>query len=141
MLTKQNFIDACVDACNGGTFVTEKHDSTKLATTFGKKRSVNCMGNEEMASYLQAGDFKVFCYKDDDPKHSPEFYCLKPNDNAVVPGSGVPAYSTVPTTQCDVFAVPSGYEKGWHCYAYNESSVKHRESRSNDGLTFDYELM
>lgn len=139
MLNKQDFIDACTNACNNGTFVTPKHDSSNLSTLYSKPRSVNCMDNSGLASYLQSGNFRVYCYADHDPKHTPELYVIKPNDPTVVPGSGVPAMSSSPTTQCDLFSVPSGVVQGWHGYAYNSSKLSTREA--NGGLTFLGEVL
>lgn len=126
MLNKSDFIDACATACDSGTFVTAKHDATNLTTLYSQPRSINCMGNTEMAAYLRKGDFKVHCYSDSDPKHTPELYIITPNDSSIVPGSGVGAMSSTPSTQCDVFSVPSGVVQGWHGYAYDSTKVTNR---------------
>jgi hypothetical protein len=126
--SKQEFIDYCVDACQNDAFVNSKHHPSGLPMPHKDARSVNLWGNAEMEKYLLAGDFRVHAYADSEANHSPEFYVLTPNDPAVVPGSGVPRFSTTPTTQCDVFAVPSGYIQGWHCYAYDSVKVKTREN-------------
>ena len=128
MISKTEFIDACAAACDNGTFVTFKHDTSSLSTQFNKPRSVNCMDNSAMANYLRTGDFNVHCYADSDPAHTPELYVISPNDSSIVPGSGVTAMSTTPTTQCDVFSVPSGYQQGWHGFAYDSAKVSSRES-------------
>ncbi len=133
MLSKKRFVDACVDACNKSTFVTPKHDATNLSSPYNRARSVNCMDNPQMAAYLQNGAFKVHCYADINSNHSPEFYIVTPNDPSVVPGSGIPAMSTTPTTQCDVLAVPSGVVQGWHGYAHESSKVSARVA--NGGLS------
>ena len=136
---KQEFIDYCVAACQNRTFVIAKHDPSRISTSYSCDRSVNCMGEDEMEQYLQAGRFRVCVYSDSDPNHSPEFYTVLPDDQQVVPGSGVPAYSTTPTTQCDIFAVPTGYRKGWHCYAYESSGVAARVAEGK--LTLLAELL
>ena len=137
MITKQELINVCVEACNSGIFVTPKHDLSSLGVRTDR-RSVNLMGNSEMANYLSIGDFRAFCYSDSEAGHSPDFFYLQPNDPTIVPGSGVSPYASEPTTQCDIFAVPSGYQQGFHCYAYKQSSL---QQRVTDGkLTFSYEL-
>lgn len=139
MLGRQQFIDACTNACNSGTFVTPKHDVSNLSTLYPQPRSVNLLDNSGMASYLQSGNFKIYCYADHDPRHTPELYVIKPLDPTVVPGSGVPAMSSCPTTQCYVFSVPSGVVQGWHGYAYNTSKLSARET--SGGLTLLGEVL
>ena len=138
MLSKDEFIDVCCDACDNGTFVTDKHKASHLSRLYSQPRSVNCMDNPETASYLRAGNFQVHCYSDTNANHSPELYLLTPSDPSIVPGSGVPQLSNTPTTQCDVFSVPSGVVQGWHGFAYNSPKVTTREA--NAELTLRGEL-
>lgn len=134
MLNRTEFVNVCIGACENGTFVSAKHDLASLGTPFTKPRSINLMGNVDMADYLRSGDFKVRCYSDSESSHSPELYVIAPNDPSIVPGSGVPRLSPAPTTPCDLFAVPSGAVQGWHCYAYKQTSVDNRVSQGKLSL-------
>jgi hypothetical protein len=78
MLNKSEFINHCIDACNSGTFVTFKHDSASISVPHKKERTVNCMDNSEMASFLQTGSVKVHGYTGSDPKHTPDLYVITP---------------------------------------------------------------
>jgi len=137
--SKETFVNCLVDCCQKGTFATSKHDPSRLSVPWKDQRSITQWDNTEMEKYLCAREFRVLVYKDINPKHTPELYVIIPKDPSVVTGSGVPALSTTPTTQCDIFAVPSGTHQGWHAFA--DQLVELKKKESSGSLTLLKELM
>jgi hypothetical protein len=122
-LTKKEFVQSCIYACQENSFVNTKHSASGLGTPHDRYRSVVCMDNSAMQLYLNSGSFRVEAYENFNPKHSPDLYLMQPDDPAVVPGSGVPKFSAIPTSRCDAFAVCSGIEQGWHVYACSSQEI------------------
>src|SRR5689334_8697834 len=102
-LTRNDYLGYLMDAAARGTLLTDKHNPDNLTNTHDKYRSITGMPPDELASYIAAGDFDMRAYENHDPRHPPYFLELIPTNPAVVPGSGIPAFSTTPTHACDRF--------------------------------------
>lgn len=138
-MTRQDFVDCCIDALNQGTLLTPKHDPASVGTPFPGYRTVSTMDTHALLGFFQGGDYGVFGYTNSNPQHTLYYIEIIPNDPAVVPGSGVPPMSGTPTTSCDRFVAVSGVKQGWHLFAEDSQNIQTKESQG--GLLAKYELL
>jgi hypothetical protein len=130
---KNIFVQELIVLAKDGKLITPKHDVRNILSPQSTFRTIICMSNDNFATFLQNGDYQIREYINYDPSHTPPYFEITPNDPAIVPGSGIPHHSTVPTTSCDRFIVISGVNQGWHLLA--EASVNIQAKISTGDLT------
>ena len=138
-MNRDDLIDHWKDAINNGTFLTNKHDPASLGTSHPGYRTVTVMSAPEIKTFIETGDYTIRQFRNNDPKHTDEYYEIVPLDTSMVAGSGVQPLSPVPTTACDRFVAVSGEQQGWHLFAEESSQIAAKESSGD--LTFQIELL
>ena len=138
-MTRQEFVDYCVDALNQGTLLSPKHDPASVGTPFPGYRTVSTMDAPALLGFFQSGDYQAFGYTNTNPRHTPYYVEIIPTNPSVVPGSGVPPMSGTPATRCDRFVAVSGVQQGWHLFAEDSQNIQAKESQG--ALLSKYELL
>ena len=112
-------------AADAGTLLTERHDPTGLARTFGGYRTVL---TPELAtnlqSFISSESYVIDYYQQKISGHGPYYYVLTPTDPKYsVAGSGVLSRSQTPTGECDRLVVVSGKDASWHLHAEKQTKI------------------
>jgi hypothetical protein len=108
--------------------MTDKHDPNYLMTLRRNDRSVIAA---ELApvlpGFFQSGLFTLTHYENTQYPRTPDFFEITPSTPEFsVPASGVPAFSTTPTSQCDRLIIVSGESQGWHIYGESSANIQRR---------------
>jgi hypothetical protein len=138
VMNRDDYIRAWAAAAQAGTLLTPKHDPSGLPTIQPGYRTVACMSPAELERYIAAGDYGIRVFTNNNPKHTPHYCELVPRDPAVVPGSGVPPMSPMPTTACDRFVAVSGRQQGWHLFAETSANIQAKEQAGHLSLYLEF---
>lgn len=130
---KQSLIDSWETAIQDGTFVTDKHDPTKLGDCQeGYRTVISYEMFPVLGSFIKSGAYNVDVYKNTNPRFPGLSCIITPNDPSIILASGVPARSSIPISTCDRFNIVSGLQSGWHIFGVTSSYVQ--EQVDNGGL-------
>lgn len=124
-MDKSDYQAAWLQAMSSGTLLTPKHDPASVGVVYVKYRTV--LSNEladNLESFVQGGQFNVIEYANTNHPQSPLYVEIVPTDpNFSVPGSGIPAYGSTPTSVCDRLIAVSGTQQGWHLHAESSAVI------------------
>ena len=93
--------------------------STTLIIISDEYRSVlsyELATDDALYGFIDGGDYEVTHYRNNNPKHSPNYFEIKPLHLSSVPASGVAEFSPVATEICDRLVVVDGRDQGHHIF-------------------------
>lgn len=137
-INRDDLINHWKDAISNETFLADKHDPASLETAYSTYRTVIVKSASEIGTFIETEDYTIRQFRNNNSRHTPEYYEIVPMDTGIVTGSGVHPHSLIPTTACDRFVVVSGAREGWHLFAEESSQIAAKAS--SGGLTFQGEL-
>ena len=105
-------------AAVSGNIISNKHSPYDLANPRPRDRTVVSYDVADNVKQLfQSRQYDTVAYDNTAYPQSPIFLEIRPTDPQFnVPASGVAAWSTTPTSVCDVLIAVSGQSQGWHLY-------------------------
>jgi hypothetical protein len=123
-MNKDDYAKLWAQLARDGKLLTIKHNPANLANPENKDRSV--VAGElapVLPDFFDSQEFSLIRYDNTDYPLTPDYFVIQPTTPKFsVPASGVPAFSTTPTGQCDRLIIVSGQNQG--CHIYGESSTK-----------------
>jgi len=124
-MTKAEFAKLLENRSKEQKLVTEKHDPAKLTKTRNKPRTVIAADlAPQLPQFIGSMDYEVTHYEHRDFGSSPDYWEIKPTTSTFsIPGSGVPAHSATPKTQCDRLIVVSGSAQGLHIFSESRAEI------------------
>lgn len=121
-----------------GSFLTPKHHPSGVGNPSPSFRSITTLDESGLGKFLDAHEYIISEYYNNNEPQSPAYYVIKPSDPDFVPGSGIPPQSP-PTHALDRLVVVSGTKQGWHIFANQQDCIDKEVSGGN--LVFKQEVL
>jgi hypothetical protein len=130
-MNQSDFRQHLLSANSAGNLLTPKHDPDELHITWSKPRSVLSFElAQNLETFLIDGEYSVIEYENSQYPASPKYWEIIPHADSTftVPGSGVPAFSAMPSTRLDRLVAVSGRSQGLHLFAEDSRTIQNRLS-------------
>ena len=132
-MTKNELAKLLEEAAKNGNLLTDKHNPEKLSDTRSKPRTVIAAELvPKLPEFFASRDFKITQYENTEFSKTPAYWEITPTkDTYNIPASGVPAYASTPTSQCNRLIVVSGENQGLHIFGESSDVIekKFREGK------------
>jgi hypothetical protein len=130
-MDKSEFQQHLLSAYQSGTLLTPKHDPDQLHITWDRPRSVLSFDlATNLETFLIEGEYSIVEYENPNYPASPKYWQIIPDPGSTftVAGSGVPAYSALPSSRLDSLVAISGTRQGLHLFAEHSHTIQNRLS-------------
>lgn len=117
------------DAVNNNTLLTPKHDPNNIHVPYQAFRSVLSLeASASLTAFINSEDYSVHEYENTNLANTPYYMKIIPNSGSSfsLAASGIPANSTIESSDLDSLIVVSGSSQGWHIFGEDDSVIANK---------------